>query len=263
MVWRGLFRKLLQNGADWFLSTTITYRLISFHLRRLISTKNAFHTTTHWKAPTHSACQHWGEIFCLFQDTYIVKTLFFKTSLEKIWHVKLATHRKLWIVYCRFVSTKILFSPDAVIKEIVKATSDACATMKLWCTPELAKHFRSTCITRWLHIARLENECYCISVSRRDYLNSESMDKKKVPFDMTGWKTASPKVLCHILFVFVFVCPSDWFGTFMVGLLTLLSFLFFTSCRIYRSNWTGAIAEFSLARYDLKFSCFAQTEKHL
>ena len=32
----------------------------------------------------------------------------------------------------------------------------------------------------------------------RDYLNSESLDKKKVPFDMTGWKTASPKVLSLI-----------------------------------------------------------------
>ena len=88
-----------------------------------------------------------------------------------------------------------------------------------------------------------------ICVFRRDYLNSESQDKKKVPFDLTGWKTASPKVLCHIVFAFVFVCPSDCFITFLVEL--LISFYFFTSYRIYRSNWTDAIAEFSLARYDL------------
>ena len=75
-----------------------------------------------------------------------------------------------------------------------------------------------------------------ICVFRRDYLNSESQDKKKVPFDMTGWKTASPKVLCHILFAFVFVSPSDCFNTFPVELLTILSFSLFTFFRIYRSN---------------------------
>lgn len=90
-----------------------------------------------------------------------------------------------------------------------------------------------------------------ICVFRRDYLNSESQDKKKVPFDMTGWKTASPKVLCHILFAFVFVSPSDCFNTFPLELLTILSFSLFTFFRIYRSNWTAAIAAFSLARYDL------------
>lgn len=75
-----------------------------------------------------------------------------------------------------------------------------------------------------------------ICVFRRDYLNSESMDKKKVPFDMTGWKTASPKVLCHILSAFVFVCPSDCFNTIMVELSILMSSFLLMSYRIYRSN---------------------------
>lgn len=82
---------------------------------------------------------------------------------------------------------------------------------------------------------------------RREYLNSESLDKKKVPFDLTGWKTASPEVLCHILFVFVFVCPSDCFNTLMVELLTLLSFSFSRPI-----GYTGATERLRLRRFRLQ-----------
>lgn len=35
-----------------------------------------------------------------------------------------------------------------------------------------------------------------------DYLKNESLDKKKVPFDLTDWKTESPKVLYKTIFVY-------------------------------------------------------------
>ena len=43
-----------------------------------------------------------------------------------------------------------------------------------------------------------------------DYLKNESLDKKKVPFDSTGWRTVSPKVLYYQIMLCQFVSFNLW-----------------------------------------------------
>ena len=43
-----------------------------------------------------------------------------------------------------------------------------------------------------------------------DYLKNESLDKKKVPFDSTGWRTVSPKVLYYQIMLCQFVSFNPW-----------------------------------------------------
>jgi len=57
-----------------------------------------------------------------------------------------------------------------------------------WCLAAI--DFNQKCISYYDSLKGSNPQCLS---ALRDYLNSESMDKKKVPFDMTGWKTASPK----------------------------------------------------------------------
>jgi len=57
-----------------------------------------------------------------------------------------------------------------------------------WCLAAI--DFNKKCISYYDSLKGSNPQCLS---ALRDYLNSESMDKKKVSFDMTGWKTASPK----------------------------------------------------------------------
>lgn len=57
-----------------------------------------------------------------------------------------------------------------------------------WCLA--AVDFRKKCISYYDSLKGSNNQCLS---ALRSYLNDESVDKKKVPFDFNGWKTASPK----------------------------------------------------------------------
>ncbi|CAH3031439.1 unnamed protein product [Porites evermanni] len=57
-----------------------------------------------------------------------------------------------------------------------------------WCLA--AVDFRKKCISYYDSLKGSNNQCLSVL---RSYLNDESVDKKKVPFDLNGWKTASPK----------------------------------------------------------------------
>ena len=72
-----------------------------------------------------------------------------------------------------------------------------------------------------------------------------------MPFDMTGWKTASPKVLSF----FFFVSPFDCFNTIMVELITLMCF----SCP---TGYTGATERVRLRSFRLQGTSYlGQSER--
>lgn len=57
-----------------------------------------------------------------------------------------------------------------------------------WCLAAI--DFQKKCISYYDSLKGSNNQCLS---ALRAYLNEESMDKKKLPFDLNGWKTASPK----------------------------------------------------------------------
>lgn len=132
---------------------------------------------------------------------------------------------------------------------------------KLWiyataCRP-LMKHMHHS---RWLHAACLENYCWItVVLSRNNCVFSQRVLKQRVSgqeesaFWLDGLEdSVSRSTLSY--FVRFCLCSPIWLFKYFNGwALNPFVFLLFTSYRIYRSNWTAAIAAFSLARYNLSF----------